>query len=121
VRLDDRTVHSVSGRPVLVVDGEVIPIVDAGDVLAGRPREGDGQDDRAVLLRGQAGRAVALRVNALVGQRELVARPMPPSLATAAPVSGAAVLSNGEIALIVDCDALTHDQERVDAPAPALA
>jgi two-component system chemotaxis sensor kinase CheA len=122
VRLDDRTVHSVSGQRVIVVDGEVIPIVDAGEVLAGRPTGADASAaDRAVLLRGQTGRAVALLVSALVGQRELVARPMPGSLATGTPVSGAAVLSDGEIALIVDCDALITDQDRADAPAPSRA
>ncbi len=65
--------------------------------------------------------AVALLVSALVGKRELVARPLPSSLATETPVSGAAVLSDGEIALIVDCDALITDQDRADAPAPSRA
>jgi two-component system chemotaxis sensor kinase CheA len=50
---------------------------------------------------------VALRVDGLVGQRELVARPLPDELATSAAVSGAAVLSDGDIALIVDPDALS--------------
>jgi two-component system chemotaxis sensor kinase CheA len=50
----------------------------------------------------------------LIGQRELVTRPLPPDVADLAPVSGAAVLSDGDIALLVDCDALT-----TEAPAAA--
>ena len=43
-------------------------------------------------------------------------RPLPPDVAELAPVSGAAVLPDGDIALLVDCDALT-----TDSPAAALA
>jgi two-component system chemotaxis sensor kinase CheA len=41
-----------------------------------------------------------------VGQRELVTRPLPPEVADGAALSGAAVMSDGQIALIVDCDAV---------------
>jgi two-component system chemotaxis sensor kinase CheA len=41
-----------------------------------------------------------------VGQRELVTRPLPPDVGDRAAVSGGAVLSDGSIALIVDCDAI---------------
>ena len=47
---------------------------------------------------------IALPVDGLVGQRELVARPLPPEVVENAALSGAAVLSDGDIALIVDCD-----------------
>ena len=36
-----------------------------------------------------------------------VTRPLPANVAQEASVSGAAVLSNGEIVLLADCDALT--------------
>ena len=42
----------------------------------------------------------------LVGQRELVTRPLPAEVSTRAAVQAGAVLSDGRIALIVDCDAL---------------
>jgi two-component system chemotaxis sensor kinase CheA len=45
-------------------------------------------------------------VSRLVGQRELVTRPLPPEVADGAALSGAAVMSDGQIALIVDCDAI---------------
>jgi two-component system chemotaxis sensor kinase CheA len=58
-----------------------------------------------VITRG-ADRRLALVVERLVGQRELVTRPLPAEVGDASSLSGGAVLSNGEIALIVDCDAL---------------
>ena len=49
---------------------------------------------------------LVLAVTRLVGQRELVTRPLPPEVAERAALSGGAVLADGQIALIVDCDAL---------------
>src|SRR3712207_8697201 len=57
-------------------------------------------------------RSIALSVSKLVGQRELVTRPLPPNVADGAAVSGAAVLSNGDIALLADCDALTNGDRK---------
>jgi two-component system chemotaxis sensor kinase CheA len=104
VRLADHVVKSMRGAPVLMLDGLVVPIVDGAEALA---RESVSAGEFGVLLRGGNDETVALRVDGLVGQRELVARPLPDELATSAAVSGAAVLSDGDIALIVDPDALS--------------
>ena len=45
-------------------------------------------------------------VTKLIGQHELVTRPLPPEVGDGSALSGAAVLSDGQIALIVDCDAI---------------
>ncbi len=103
VRLADHVVRPVRARPVLLLDGQALPMVGAAAALAG-----DAAPDGAfaVVLRGASDATVALQVDALVGQRELVVRPLPEELATDAPVSGAAVLSDGDVALIVDADRL---------------
>jgi two-component system, chemotaxis family, sensor kinase CheA len=115
VRLADHAVRSVCGRPMLMLDGLVLPVVDGAHALARQPQDGG---EFGVLLRGAGDETVALRVDGLVGQRELVARPLPDELATSAAVSGAAVLSDGDIALIVDPDALSSAS---GAPAGAVA
>jgi two-component system chemotaxis sensor kinase CheA len=55
---------------------------------------------------------LALAVGELIGQRELVTRPLPPELELSRPVSAGAMLAEGEIALIVDCDALADATPR---------
>jgi len=49
-----------------------------------------------------------------------VTRPLPAEVAERAALSGGAVLANGQIALIVDCDAL-GEGAAPRVPAPALA
>ena len=115
VRLADHTVRKAAGQRMLVLREEVLPVVDAAEVLARVHAEAAAH---AVILRAQDGRGVALGVSGLIGQRELVTRPLPPGVTDGVPVSGAAVLADGTIALLVDCDALTTDHHR---PAPSLA
>jgi two-component system chemotaxis sensor kinase CheA len=105
VRLADHPVRSAAGQRMLVVGDAVLPLYDAAAAL-GHARADD--CEFAVIVQSQE-RSIALAVSALIGQRELVTRPLPPDVAGLAPVSGAAVLSDGEIALLVDCDALMTD------------
>jgi two-component system, chemotaxis family, sensor kinase CheA len=111
VRLADHAVRSVAGSRMLVMRDGVLPIVDAAERFGGTPRP---DADYAVVVRGTHG-SLALTVTTLEGQRELVTRPLPPEVAENSALSGAAVMSDGQIALIVDCDALAIARERTPA------
>jgi two-component system chemotaxis sensor kinase CheA len=102
LHLTDHSVRSVAGRRMLVLRDSAIPLLDAAEALGYEPVD---EHDYAVIVHGTQGR-VALAVQRLVGQRELVTRPLPPDVGERAAVSGGAVLSDGSIALIVDCDAI---------------
>jgi two-component system chemotaxis sensor kinase CheA len=108
VRLADHAVRSVAGRRMLVLGDRVLPLRDLGEAV-GHPPAPD--QDHAVVVRAGDG-DIALGVELLIGQRELVARALPAAVSDRAALSGGAVLADGQIALIVDCDALT-------TPAPA--
>jgi two-component system chemotaxis sensor kinase CheA len=108
LRLDGAAVRSAAGQRLLVVDEGVLPLCDLAATVA---RSGAGvgapiTSEYAVVARAGE-RDVALAVDVLVGQRELVARPLPGAVGQGVALSGGAVLADGEIALIVDCDALT--------------
>jgi two-component system chemotaxis sensor kinase CheA len=102
VRIPDHAVRSVAGAKMLVLSDGVLPIIDASERYGGSPAT---DAEYAVVVRGGNER-FAVAVTRLVGQHELVTRPLPPEVADGAALSGAAVLSDGQIALIVDCDAI---------------
>jgi two-component system chemotaxis sensor kinase CheA len=100
VRLDGLPVRTVRGAPLLPLGGELLPLCD----LASQ-RKPSSEHAYAVVINA-AGRRVALGVSALEGQRELVTRRLPRAVAQRAAAAGGAVLPDGGIALVVDCDAL---------------
>ena len=105
LRLSDHTVRSIAGRRVLSLEDGVLPLIEGAEVFGRKPT---GEHDLIVIVRGHDKR-IGLTVDQLVGQRELVTRPLPPVVSDGQPVSGGAVLADGQIALIVDCDALASD------------
>jgi chemotaxis protein histidine kinase CheA len=66
-----------------------------------------------------ADRRFVLATGHLIGQRELVTRPLPSAVSEGAPLTGGAVLASGEIALIVDCDALAPTGAKLSSPTTA--
>jgi two-component system chemotaxis sensor kinase CheA len=117
LKLADHTVRSVAGRKMLVLRDGVLPILEA-DHRFGRGLAGPA--GHAVVVRGLE-RRLALGVSKLIGQRELVTRPLPPDVAERSALSGGAVLSDGAIALIVDCDALLDSNTAAAPVLPAAA
>jgi two-component system, chemotaxis family, sensor kinase CheA len=103
LRLSEQTVRSVAGKRMLVLEDGVLPLLDGADVFG---RVTPPAHEFVVIIRAQE-RRLALAVDDLVGQRELVTRPLPEIVSNGEPVSGGAALADGRIALIVDCDALT--------------
>jgi two-component system, chemotaxis family, sensor kinase CheA len=102
LRLSQQTVSSVAGRRMLVLEDGVLPLVEGGRVFGRR----EGADHAFVVIVRAQDRRVALAVDDLIGQRELVTRPLPSIVSGGEPVSGGAALADGRIALIIDCDRL---------------
>ncbi len=102
LRLTPKMVSAVAGRRVLVLEDAVLPLLEGAETFARDPGR---EHELVVIVRGQD-RRLGLAVDELVGQRELVTRPLPSVVSDGEPVSGGAVLADGRIALIVDCDAL---------------
>jgi two-component system, chemotaxis family, sensor kinase CheA len=105
LRLAEQTVRSVAGKQMLVLEDGVLPLLDGAEVFR---RDVVGAHEFVVIIRAQDKR-LALAVDDLVGQRELVTRPLPEIVSDGEPVSGGAALADGRIALIVDCDALAAE------------
>jgi two-component system chemotaxis sensor kinase CheA len=106
LHLPDQTVRSMAGRRMLLLDDGTLPLYDGARAFG---HESVAPAEHAVIVRG-GDRRVAVGVAHLVGQRELVTRPLPPEVGERAAVSGGAVLSDGAITFIIDCDALADPE-----------
>jgi two-component system, chemotaxis family, sensor kinase CheA len=103
-------------RTHLEYQGQLLPVVDLGARLGLRasspPAEG-----QPLLIVQSGGKRVALGVDAVVGDRDLVIRPLPLEVRDVAAWQGAATLSRGELLLILRPDWVVSDAERVTVTA----
>jgi two-component system chemotaxis sensor kinase CheA len=117
VRIDEALVRRVGGaRPHLEVRRELVPLVEVGLPTPGTAGAW------AVLARTKD-QAVAIRVDRVLGEEELVVKPIPPLLRRTNGATGAAVLGDGGIALFVDIAPLLARRDEavgdLEAAAPA--
>lgn len=97
---DSQTVRRVQGQAVLERDGQVIPIIDASAWLYEEPSPTTYPWQLVVCAQGS--RKLAIRVDELLGQQEIVYKSLGDYLHGIPWFSGATILGDGRIALIID-------------------
>src|SRR6266849_1865751 len=90
---------------------QLITTQDLGALLGLRQPEVP-HDGQPLLILQSQGRRIALAVDEVVGDRELVIRPLPPEVRDLAAYQGAATLARGELVLIVRPDWLSGFEKR---------
>jgi chemotaxis protein histidine kinase CheA len=98
VALSDCPVHEVAGSSVLIRKGETVPVSDLGDALGVRGR----RDPRVAVLFRSGGQSVAWAVDTLVGEREVVVKPLGDFLGHLPGATGATIDNDGTLLLLVD-------------------
>jgi len=100
---------SVLGQAVMPIRGRVVPLVRLEEVL-GLEREPSADAGRRsfVLLMGEAERRAGLVVDNLLGEHELVVKPIEDPLPRSPAVAGASVLGDGRVVLILNLGALVE-------------
>lgn len=94
----------VNNTEVLNLRGTIIPIIRLGDILDCEKTEE--QDELYVVVVKKGDRLAGLVVDELLGQYEIVIKSIGKHIKAHKIVSGATILGNGEIALILDVNSL---------------
>ena len=98
------------------VRGERYPVAHLASYLKLEP--GPVEDRSTVLLVNAGRRRVALLVDGIVSQQEIVSKPLGPHLRDVPGVAGAAVLGNGQVVLILELHELLAQQPRTAVVLP---
>ena len=102
-----KDIRYVHGTPVTTVRGEILPLADLAGIL-GTPQEEDTSEENPVVVV-RVGRdrvRVGFRVDAFVGQQEIVIKPLGKLLLKVKGIAGATILGDGNVALILDASSL---------------
>jgi len=98
-------IKKVQGNDVINLRGAVIPLVRLNEVLDIATTE-DSDKDMIVLIAKKGDKLAGLVVDELIGQMEIVIKPMGKYAGNCKFISGATILGDGEVALILDANAL---------------
>lgn len=92
-------------QKVIDFRGKVVPLVFLEDVFD-VPRESTKEEFHSVVLVRKGDKLAGLVVDSFIGQQEIVLKSLGTYLSSVFAISGATILGNGKVALIVDCNAL---------------
>ncbi|HVA34579.1 MAG TPA: chemotaxis protein CheA, partial [Candidatus Baltobacteraceae bacterium] len=101
---DVRTVH---GNEVITLRGQVVPLVRIANFFElGGQRD---PDKVMIVIVGLQGRQVGLVVDSFEGEQEIVIKPLSDVVGRIPGISGATILGNGSISLIIDVHSLVSE------------
>lgn len=104
LHLDANAVQTISGREVIINRGQVTPLIHMRR-LFGEPERAAGEALYVVIISFN-GEDVALAVDALIGQQEVVIKSLSTLASDATDISGATILADGGVGLIIDVPGL---------------
>ena len=101
---DVRTVH---GNEVITLRGQVVPLVRIAEFFH---LNGERDPDKVmIVIVGLQGRQVGLVVDSFEGEQEIVIKPLSDVVGRIPGISGATILGNGSISLIIDVHSLVSE------------
>jgi two-component system, chemotaxis family, sensor kinase CheA len=113
-RIDASEVRTVHGGEVITLRGQVVPLIRVGEFFRlDAPRDAE---KVMIVIVGLQGRQVGLVVDSFQGEQEIVIKPLSDVIGRIAGISGATILGNGSISLIIDVHSLVaaaHGSGRV--------
>lgn len=104
-RINNHEIKNIQGQEVMVLRGNVLPLLRLSNLLE-VPLENNVQDELSVVVVKKGEQKVGLVVHHLIGQQEIVITSLGKLLAGIPGLSGAAILGDGTVSLILDVGTL---------------
>ncbi len=126
IRPEQEQLRTVSGRPVMSLRGSVMSLIWLNESLQlGTSAEQARSDDPYVVVvrasESETDRPVAIAVDELVDQQEIVVKSLSGFLGRARGIAGASILGDGQVVLILDVPSMIKASQARDTDQPATA
>lgn len=99
-------IKSLHSKKVIDFRGNIVPLLFLNDIFSVPETKRDTSDYVSVVIVRKGDRLAGLVVDSLIGQQEIVLKPLGNYLTQTFAISGATILGDGEVALIIDSNAL---------------
>jgi two-component system chemotaxis sensor kinase CheA len=102
IRMRRSQIEYVNNREVIVVRGKVLPLARLDNIFGLNRREAEAREKLFVVVVNLAGQQIGIVVDSLVGEQEIVIKSLGKYIGDVQGISGATILGDGNVALIVD-------------------
>jgi two-component system chemotaxis sensor kinase CheA len=106
ILVEPNQVGNVHGNPMIEFRGKLIPLIYLSDLFEVPPSDQEETPELEMVIVRKGERMLAIEVDELFGQQEIVLKLMGGYLSHPFAVAGATILGNGQIALVIDTNAL---------------
>lgn len=107
IRIHKDQIYSIKRKEVIKLRNEVLPLFDVGSILyrAG----GNGEDEwHYIVIVAVAERKFGIKVNNLIGQKEVVIKSLGSYLGTIKGIAGSTIMGDGRVVMILDLAEILH-------------
>ncbi len=106
INLQAGDIKTVQNREVILLRGQIIPIVRLAKILKTPTQTAEKVDELFVVIVHVGDQKAGVIVDTLIGQQEIVIKSLGKLLAGIKSIAGATILGNGQVALILDVGSL---------------
>ncbi|ATL39534.1 chemotaxis protein CheA [Bacillus velezensis] len=105
--IDKKDILQTHDREVIDFRGQIVPIVYLKKEFGITDSKQDADQFHVIVVK-KGDKSTAFVVDSFIGQQEVVLKSLGDYLTSVFAISGATILGNGEVALIIDCNALIY-------------
>jgi two-component system chemotaxis sensor kinase CheA len=96
-------VQTVEGRPVIRIDGQLLPVVSLAHLIeTGEPKVTAAQDHVCVLVMRAGSRRLAVAVDAFLSERDAIVKDLPAPANANGKIAGGMLLEDGSVCLVLN-------------------
>jgi two-component system, chemotaxis family, sensor kinase CheA len=108
--IQEDAIQSINRNEVIVLRGQTLPMVRMDEVFGMPAKPGADAEGQYVVVVGLAEKRMALAVDGLVGEKEVVIKSLSRFCGDVSGISGATILGDGNVALIIDVNGIVLQQ-----------
>lgn len=102
IDIEKKDIKVVQGENVVLLRGEIVPILNLSKLLDVETNKPEIEENNTVVVVKVGNKKIGLVVDVLIGQQEIVIKSLGKMFTGTKGITGATVLGNGEVALILD-------------------
>jgi two-component system chemotaxis sensor kinase CheA len=112
LRVHRENIYSINQKPVIKMRDSVLPLVSVEEILFGNENIDENKIWQYVVVVGIAEKRYGIKVDGLVGQKEVVIKSLGNYFGKIQGIAGSTIMGDGSVVMIVDINELLHIAEK---------